>query len=295
MDATLKPGRYVVAVSGGVDSMVLLDILRRIPDIQLIVAHYDHGIRYDSSQDRRLVQSIAKQYGLTFLYDEGNLGPDASEAVARKARYEFLHKVRNASRANGIITAHHQDDLLETAILNLLRGTGRRGLSSLKSTDIMKRPLLHVPKHRLINYAQGNNLIWHEDSTNSDTRYTRNYIRHVLLPKFSPNDREKLLQHINRMHELNAEIDHHLTNHLHVQPAVHMHERRSFIALPHKVAAEVLAAWLRKHGVRDFDRKTIERLIVAAKTFKPGQAADVDKRYLLRIGKDDLALIRKDR
>src|SRR5438132_889977 len=127
MDIALEPGTYIVAVSGGVDSMVLLDLLRTKPELKLIVAHYDHGMRPNSTADRQLVQAVSKHHGLTFIYDQGKLG-NASEATARRARYDFLHQVREASQARAIITAHHQDDLLETAILNILRGTGRRGL-----------------------------------------------------------------------------------------------------------------------------------------------------------------------
>jgi tRNA(Ile)-lysidine synthase TilS/MesJ len=111
------------------------------PDFKFIVAHYDHGVRSDSQLDRQLVQGVARQHGLTFVYDEGKLGPGTSEAVARKARYAFLRKVQQTTGARAIITAHHEDDLLETALLNLLRGTGRRGVTSLRSRHDIHRPL----------------------------------------------------------------------------------------------------------------------------------------------------------
>jgi tRNA(Ile)-lysidine synthase len=88
------PAKYVVAVSGGVDSVVLLHILaRRVPSQRLVVAHFDHGIRPDSYEDLRLVARMANDHGLAFLSDEGKLGPDASEAAARDARYRFLRRV----------------------------------------------------------------------------------------------------------------------------------------------------------------------------------------------------------
>ena len=147
-----EPGKYVVAVSGGVDSVALLHLLleandeRRTmndedspssvlrPPFRFVVAHFDHGIRKDSAEDRKLVQAMAQKIrGLPFVYDEGRLGPRASEATARLARYTFLRRVLQASGARAIVTAHHQDDLLETAIINLLRGTGRKGLTALGS------------------------------------------------------------------------------------------------------------------------------------------------------------------
>src|SRR5689334_6585659 len=117
-----KPGHYVVAVSGGVDSMALLHMLNSRPDLKLTVAHFDHGIRDDSAQDLLLVEKVAKSYGRPFVFKAGRLGPDASEAGARTARYRFLRQVLRDCGAKAIITGHHQDDLLETAILNMLRG-----------------------------------------------------------------------------------------------------------------------------------------------------------------------------
>src|SRR4051812_28994279 len=106
MKSLVPAGRYVVAVSGGVDSMVLLDLLARQPDLQLTVAHLDHGIREDSIKDRQLVQQVAQTHGLPFVYNRVELGAGTSEAAARQARYEFLHQVRRNSLAQAIITAH---------------------------------------------------------------------------------------------------------------------------------------------------------------------------------------------
>ncbi len=290
----MQPGTYVIATSGGVDSMVLLDLLRRQPELNLIVAHLDHGIRHDSDLDRRLVQEISKQHNLKFIYDRANLG-EVSEATARKARYDFLHKIRKTANADAIVTAHHQDDLLETAVLNLLRGTGRRGLTSLKSTDVIKRPLLHLSKKQLIEYAKQNNLKWREDSTNQDVKYLRNYIRHKILPRFSPTDRKIMLGIIKSLHETNAAIDHDLANHLHMQPATDKLDRHWFIMLPHNVSREVMLTWLRRHEVEDISSRTLERLVAAAKTLSPGNQADVDKKYFLQIKKTELALSGRDR
>src|SRR5665213_1651974 len=106
-----KPGSYVVAVSGGVDSMALLNVLkgesRRGGGWKLVVAHLDHGIRPESAEDRRLVQATARDYKLPFVYHEGRLGAGASEAAAREARYSFLRSVQKASDAVAIVTAHH--------------------------------------------------------------------------------------------------------------------------------------------------------------------------------------------
>lgn len=288
MYVRLKPGKYVVAVSGGVDSMALLDVLRRMDDVELVVAHFDHGIRTDSAKDRELAQRTARQYGLPFEYEEGHLGARASEAKAREARYAFLRKVMQKHGARAIITAHHQDDVLETAVLNMLRGTGRKGLSSLKSQGNILRPLLNISKSTILAYAHKNRLAWREDSTNADQRYLRNYIRHSILSKATIPQRQALLRHINKAEELNKEIDQLLG----VEASQEL-KRGWFIGLPYAVSAEVITAWLRAHGVQDINRKMVHRLAVAGKTARPGAKIDIDATHLLLVSKSSLVLARR--
>jgi len=291
MRATVGPGTYVVAVSGGVDSMVLLDLLRQRPGLKLIVAHFDHGMRPDSHKDRQLVQEAAKRHKLMFVHHEGSLGPDASEATAREARYKFLEHVRRASGAKAIITAHHQDDLLETALMNLLRGSGRRGLTSLKSTDGIVRPLLEYDKERIYEYAHNHAVSWREDPTNTDTRYTRNYLRAKILPKLSPSQRAQLTILLDELLTINHELDHHLINLLHMQPSPHSIKRQWFVGLPHDVARELTHAWLRHRGIKDITRNLVERLVVAMKTAKPGKLVDVDVAWQLKVYKTKVELV----
>lgn len=295
MKVDVQPGVYVVAVSGGVDSMALLDVLARQPDLKLIAAHFDHGIRHDSHFDRELVQQTAQKHGIPFVFHEGELGPGTSEDVARKARYEFLHSVRKASGARAVLTAHHHNDALETATLNLLRGTNRKGITALRSHTTVHRPLLHISKDDIHRYAQDQGLVWREDSTNTDVRLLRNYIRHKVLPRLSPEDRQRLGEVISKMRQINQELDVQLLHYLHLQTAGGTIDRKQFNRLPHPVAKEVIAAWLRQQGVRDFDQKTIERLAVAAKTFHPGAVTDVQKGVKMRMHKTYLALEHPDR
>lgn len=178
--------RYVAAVSGGVDSMVLLDLLQTAAadrGYQLVVAHLDHGMRPDSSDDARFVADMAAASDLKFWGQSASLGENASEDQARRVRYEFLEKVRSAESATAIITGHHLDDLLETAVFNLIRGTNRTGLTSLSSRPGLLRPLLGTTKVQLKQYALSRGLQWREDATNKDQAKSRNYIRHTLLPR----------------------------------------------------------------------------------------------------------------
>lgn len=290
-----KSGKYVVAVSGGVDSVALLDILHKQPGLELIVAHFDHGIRTDSGKDRQLVEDLAQNYGMRFFYREAKLGAGVSEAMAREARYKFLKKVVNENSALAIVTAHHQDDVLETAILNMLRGTGRKGLSSLKSNDEIIRPLLSVPKQNLINYAKINNLEWREDSTNTDTSYLRNYIRHNVLSKFSDKDKKNLIQKLNDLKDTNQELDKLLNEILINQIVDGQVNRQWYVQLPHGLAKEFMAGWLRSEGIRDFDSTALERLVVGAKTAAVGKKIEAVKGYKLIVSKQNLALTGPER
>jgi tRNA(Ile)-lysidine synthase len=299
MNLELQPGTYVVAVSGGVDSVVLLALLverfGQRPGYTFIVAHFDHGIRPDSAADRRFVQHLAKRYDLPFVYEKGSLGPSASEATARTARYAFLRTVRAASGAAAILTAHHEDDALETAVINLLRGTGRKGLTALSSSGDIMRPLLGFTKAELQRYAATHQLDWREDSTNASDTYLRNYVRHHIIARLDRKERERLLGVVKTMRVTNVALDALLGAVLTRLAEDGKLNRRAFIMLPHKIAREVMAAWLRHHGVADFDSKTIERAVHAAKTYQHAKRTDITAQTQLSVGKDYLALEDRER
>jgi tRNA(Ile)-lysidine synthetase-like protein len=288
MEVHVKPGKYVLAVSGGVDSVALLDMLAHQPGLELVVAHFEHGIREDSDKDRLLVQAAAERYGLPFVFARGNLGAGAAEATARAARYAFLHQARAEQGADAIITAHHQDDVLETALINMLRGTGSRGLTSLRSGPDVVRPLLFTPKQQLLDYAATHGLRWREDSTNDDERYVRNYLRRQVTPGMAPETRQKMLHYIEIAHKLHAELDRELAPYI-VSDQL---DRPWFILLPHVVSTEVMALWLRRARL-SFDRRSIQRLAVFAKTAASGKLADLDAAHMLRAGKNHITLERR--
>jgi len=289
MKVSMEPGTYVVAVSGGVDSVVLLDVLSKQSALDLVVAHFDHGIRGDSAKDRELVEQLAAQYRLPFVFEEGKLGPQASEATARVARYKFLRKVMQDAKAQAIITAHHQDDVLETAIINLLRGTGRKGLTALSSREDIARPFLHIPKKKLLEYAAQEGLTWREDSTNENAKYLRNYIRQNILPQLGEEGKARLSRLINDQRTINAQLDALLSDQLAAHPPRTL-KRNWFTGLPHDAALETMAAWLRQNKLADFDKQTLERAVVGAKTGRPGQKIALKSDIFMEINKDNLAL-----
>lgn len=187
--------KYIVAVSGGVDSMVLLDMMVREGNHELIVAHFDHGIRGDSHVDAEFVESAAATHGLVFEKRREELGEFASEAFARDRRYAFLRALADKHDAT-IVTAHHLDDLVETVAINFTRGTGWRGLAALDSAVI--RPLIDTEKSELIDYAKKRGIEWREDSTNLSDAYLRNRVRHRTPGLDSGQKRELRALHVHQ-------------------------------------------------------------------------------------------------
>lgn len=293
MKTEVNGGKYVVAVSGGVDSMVLLDLLtKNKPKLDLVVAHFDHGIRGDSYKDRELVAKTASKYNLPFFFEEGHLRSSASEEEARTKRYQFLNKVVKETKAKGLITAHHQDDLIETAVINIIRGTGRRGLSSMINPKVT-RPLLGYSKNQIRDYAKKNKIDFREDPTNSDTKYLRNYIRLNIMPKLNLSKRQKIISLINNQAGLNKEID------SSIEGLIPKYSSRLprlwFNSLDSKSSHEVLAYWLRKNGLNSYDKKSISRLSVSLKTAKKNKKIEVFSGYQVLVEEDNLALTRAER
>lgn len=275
----VKPGKYIVAVSGGVDSVVLLDLLASQPGLDLVVAHFDHGIRPDSAADREFVERLAQGYGRPFEYAQGKLGAEASEETARQARYEFLGSIKKRHKADAILTAHHQDDVIETAIINLIRGTHRKGLSSLKSTARVIRPLLDYSRPDIEGYAKRRGLEWRDDPSNADTRYLRNYVRLAIVPQLAGQDpawRQRFLNKISRSAQINQEIDgaidHLAEKKLEIEEGRITIPRGWLIMLPNSVGQEVLAYAIERLGRPVvLSRQLIKSGLLFSKTARPGK------------------------
>lgn len=255
--------KYVVAVSGGVDSVVLLDMLVKANEHDLIVAHFDHGIRSDSAADARFVEGLANTYDLQYVIRREELGSDASELEARSRRYAFLHMVA-ASSDSTVVTAHHQDDIIESIAINLVRGTGWRGLAVMGDHTI-DRPLKQLQKSTIYDYAMKNELEWVEDETNQSDIYLRNRIRRK-LGVISPEKRKQLAMLHERQAELTGKIDN--------ESALLPKNSRYFLTMvDQSVALELLRAWLDGQSV-SLTRPQRVYLLHAIKTGQPGQLVE---------------------
>ena len=206
----LGPG-IVVAFSGGADSTALLALsveVLRPGGARLTAAHLDHGLRgAESRQDREEAAVLAGRLGVPFLFEEieglslmNRPGGLSLEAAARRVRYRFLKRVREAQGADYILTGHTADDNAEAVLLNLLRGSGPAGLAGIPPVreGFILRPLLSFWREELEGYLAERGLSYVKDSTNQDLAFTRNRVRHELIPylaeRYNPRVKEALVR-----------------------------------------------------------------------------------------------------
>ena len=198
--------KILVAVSGGPDSICLLNILYNIKErlkIELYVAHVNHLIRKEAKSDAEFVKEFCDSKNIEFFYKECDVKEKAqtekisTEEAGRNARYEFFEEIANKYNINKIAIGHNKNDLAETLIMNILRGTGTQGLKAiLNKNGKYIRPLLDVDREKIEEYCEKNNLKPRIDLTNFENNYTRNKIRNIVIPyvkkEFNPNIVETL-------------------------------------------------------------------------------------------------------
>ena len=190
-----KKARIVVGFSGGRDSVALLQALVALRDKrhsrieEILAVHVHHALSPNANRWARFCREMAQELHVAFkvTYVMVKTKGDGVEAAARKARYEALNNAAKAFQADMVMTAHHEDDRLETFLIQWMRGAGVEGLATFPlvrkdSEIVLVRPFLHVPRALIERYLELLNLSWVEDESNADTAYLRNAIRHEVLP-----------------------------------------------------------------------------------------------------------------
>ena len=190
-DNSLSKQKILLAVSGGVDSMVMLHLFLQ-SGMKIGAAHCNFQLRgQDSLEDENFVLSQASKYGIkshVIRFETDDYAKKAGLSIqmaARELRYNWFEQIRKENNYDFIATAHHSDDMIETFLLNLLRKTGISGLHGIKdrSGNII-RPMLFTNKEEIMEYADKHDIKYREDVSNTDDYYKRNYIRHHIIPEF---------------------------------------------------------------------------------------------------------------
>lgn len=177
--------KLLVSVSGGLDSMVLCDLLLK-SDLDFSIAHVNYKLRKKESDfDENFVKNYANQKQINFYSISHDLSTynKSIQAKAREIRYEFLYKLRDENKFDYILTGHHLDDNIETIFLNLIRGKKNNSFLGIREKhNQLLRPLINFTKDEIKKYALEHNLSWRDDSTNKENKYERNKIRNLIIP-----------------------------------------------------------------------------------------------------------------
>ena len=213
----LMQGKFLVAVSGGVDSVVLCELCKQ-SGIDFSIAHCNFQLRGEESErDENFVKIVAEKYNADISVKKFDTQKYAVEKkisiqeAARELRYDWFVQLKKEKGFAFTLLAHHADDNIETLLMNFFRGTGLQGLTAMPGENpdekFILRPLLEVRKKEILEFAKQNNLHWVEDSSNQSSKYTRNFFRNELLPgikKVFPQVEENLLNNIERFKKANT-------------------------------------------------------------------------------------------
>src|SRR5437868_3079635 len=268
--------RYLVGVSGGRDSVALLHWLTSLGYRKLIVCHLDHELRGRASQaDAHFVASIAAKLGLNCEIGRTNVRGLAAksklsiETAARAARFAFFVRVARQKRCRTIFLGHHADDLVETALLNLLRGASPAGVAAMRNESIHRigktdltivRPLLGVWRREIDCYIRLNDLTFREDASNAGFGPTRNRIRHRVLPYIEKQLGRDVRKAIWRSTQIWAEEEAVLESLVSVQLVDSDLEVVSVRKMPIALQRRAIINWLRARGIANVGFEVVESI-----------------------------------
>lgn len=262
----------VVGFSGGLDSTVLLHAVNRLANeaaLELSAVHVHHGLNANADAWAGSCAEVCRDWGIPLavvrISVSGNTG-EGVEAAARRAR----HKALADHAAGWILLAHHADDQAETVLHNLLRGAGVRGAAAMpESLGQVLRPLLSLARDDLLAYAQSHRLAWVEDDSNTDRRYTRNFLRHDVLPLITsrfPRAGERLAAAASRFGEVDALLDDLATSDLAGNHPEFPLTLKLFRELPDARARNLLRAMLAWHRLQPPDERRLREFVRQLRT-----------------------------
>ena len=274
--------KLILAVSGGVDSMALLAMYAHA---DIVVAHIDHGTRKSSADDADFVRRKCQELGVKFYETRLKLGEGVSEELARKKRYEFLKTIQE-KEGGTICTAHHLDDVLESIAINLIRGTGWRGLTPFYGDELV-RPFIisRMWKRDVLKFAGEQNICFRQDPTNYEADYLRNRVREKMA-ELDETTQADIIELFEKQNELRGKIEKRVTE-LAKQTVVgkNFHKKELILAADEKVALEVLREICLIHGY-SLTRKQLADFLAAIKTYAPHKKFNLPKNHFVTILKN---------
>lgn len=219
-----KSNKILLGVSGGIDSICMFHLFRQL-EFKISIAHCNFQLRgEESNKDEIFVKQLANNYNIPFYstkFDTTRVAQENSISIqmaARDLRYEWFSELLNTYEYDYIAIAHNKDDVIETFLINLSRGSGIKGLSGIKSKySNVIRPLLFASRKNIEQYIIENNFDYREDSSNSSKKYSRNLIRHEIIPAFekiNPSFRETMIQNIERLNQTEKIYNSSISNNL---------------------------------------------------------------------------------
>jgi tRNA(Ile)-lysidine synthase len=267
--------RYLIGVSGGRDSVALLHLLVDLGYRRLIVCHLNHQLRGRSSDaDARFVEKLAADFD--FELDSADVRVLARkkkmsvETAAREARYSFFAKVAKRRRCRTIFLAHHADDLVETFLINLLRGAGLTGLAAMREVSTrhigavdltIVRPLLALWRSEIDAYVRTHRLKFREDASNKNLSPLRNRIRHRVVPYLEKTLGRNIRQNIWRTATIAADEENWIDNQVRVSPNRDDHlSVKELRTLPFALQRRTILKWLRAQNISEIGFDAIERV-----------------------------------
>ncbi len=274
--------KLILAVSGGVDSMALLNMYAHA---DIIVAHTDHGTRKSSAEDADFVRQKCQELGVKFYETKLELGEGVSEELARKKRYEFLKTIQE-KEGGTICTAHHLDDVLESIAINLIRGTGWRGLTPFYGDELV-RPFIisKMWKQDVLKFAGEQKICFRQDPTNYEADYLRNRIREKMA-ELDETARVDIIKLFEKQNEIRRKIEK-LVMELAKQTVVgkNFHKNELFLVADERVALEILREICLMHGF-SLTRKQLADFLSAIKTYAPHKRFNLPKNHFVTILKN---------
>lgn len=306
----IQPGdKIVVGVSGGPDSMCLLSILVELSrelDFEVIVVHINHMLRDVADDEEKYVENFSQRLGLPFFskkVDVLKLSKEqklSCEEMARKVRYEFFYEILERTGANKIAVAHNANDHVETMLLNLIRGSGLEGLCGIKQQNgKIIRPMLEISRDEIEAYLEAHDITAMIDTTNFEEVYTRNKVRHRILPylkELNPNILTTLYRTseiLSQSRELLGEVIE--KEYKTVRNDVGILKKKAFLEFSENMQLEILRLAIEEFygSKKDISYENLKNAVRILNTAQSGAIVEILKELKIKIEQDNICFLRE--